>query len=93
MNFHRHNSSSSQDDDDIASDDDEGKTAESSASTEMLQPPDVMNTLLQSLSSFDEVIFRYIYNQSITHIAVYAAAAAAVISYHPSYALDSCYLH
>ena len=96
--FHRHNSTSSQDDDDdIASDDNEGKTAESSSSTEMLQLPDVMNTLLQSLSSFDEVIFRYIYNQSITHIAVYAAAAAAaaaaVISYHPSYALDSCYLH
>ena len=88
--FHRHNSNSSQDDDDdIASDDDEGKTAESPSSTEMLQPPVLMNTLLQSLSSFDEVIYldASTINQSITHTAVFAAtstAAAAADLYHIS---------
>ena len=82
--FHRNNSNSSQDDDDdIASDDDEGKTAESPSSTEMLQPPVLMNTLLQSLSSFDEVIYldASTINPSITHTAVYDAAA---VVYHIS---------
>ena len=83
-----HRSSTSQDDyNDVASQDVEEKTASSlllstSTTTEMLQFPDLINPLLQSLSSSNDVIqYLQMHQQSIIH--THSCICSCCISYNP----------